>query len=326
MTSPTLAKARPVAYGIEEELSSQDDHSAPDDPLSPFSDHADLPPSTDEHGVTFPPAPFSSSLPKSNSVQSSRTVRPTARGDPSPMPVSGSTPALTSAQHSPSTHSLSSWANGVASSSTRATAGATKRALHAGGGLAGKVISKPAEMFGHGRSMSNGLLGKGKEKDKAVRTAKDRLAPLESGPPRSSSFLPSGPSTAPSGSSSFPRSSLYPSSALGPASSSSSSTPPSATLAGNSNRSSQIVVQSGLVLRHTPVGPSSGPFRSSAAVADDLSKGWKPFKIVLQGSKLHFYKPPSDKKVEIEARFPTRVVQSLVSPLPSLSSAFVPRI
>jgi len=194
--------------------------------------------------------------------------------------------------------------------------------MNAGGGLAGKVISNPGGLLGHGRSMSGGLLGKGKEKEKEKpsKSAKERLTPLDPGSSTPSAiagfripFASSGSSTAPPTTSSFPSSTLYP---PHHASSSVSSPNPSSSSSNShgsrSNRSSQIVLQSGLVLRHTPTAPSAGPFRSSGVGSDDLSKGWKPFKIVLQGSKLYFYKPSSERKMEIEARFPTGLVESMV--------------
>lgn len=45
----------------------------------------------------------------------------------------------------------------------------------------------------------------------------------------------------------------------------------------------------------------------------DLTRGWKPYKVELKGSKLCFYKPPSDRRAGIEALFPTGVVPEIVS-------------
>lgn len=39
-----------------------------------------------------------------------------------------------------------------------------------------------------------------------------------------------------------------------------------------------------------------------------LSKGWKPFKLVLKGTKLYFYKPPNDKAGGVKELFPTELV------------------
>lgn len=39
-----------------------------------------------------------------------------------------------------------------------------------------------------------------------------------------------------------------------------------------------------------------------------LAKGWKPFKLVLKGSKLYFYKPPSDRNNAVRDLFPTDLV------------------
>ena len=39
-----------------------------------------------------------------------------------------------------------------------------------------------------------------------------------------------------------------------------------------------------------------------------LAKGWKPFKLVLKGSKLYFYKPPSDRNNAVRDLFPTEFV------------------
>ena len=39
-----------------------------------------------------------------------------------------------------------------------------------------------------------------------------------------------------------------------------------------------------------------------------LAKGWKPFKLVLKGSKLYFYKPPSDRGAAVKELFPTELV------------------
>ncbi|EPQ55246.1 hypothetical protein GLOTRDRAFT_61161 [Gloeophyllum trabeum ATCC 11539] len=43
----------------------------------------------------------------------------------------------------------------------------------------------------------------------------------------------------------------------------------------------------------------------------NLSKGWKPYKLVLKGTKLYFYKPPSDKIAAVKELFPTSLVPAL---------------
>lgn len=48
--------------------------------------------------------------------------------------------------------------------------------------------------------------------------------------------------------------------------------------------------------------------RSNHAYTGALSKGWKPFKLVLKGSKLYFYKPPSDRSAAVKELFPTELV------------------
>ena len=42
-----------------------------------------------------------------------------------------------------------------------------------------------------------------------------------------------------------------------------------------------------------------------------MSKGWKPYKLVLKGSKLYFYKPPSDRSTAVKELFPTELVTVL---------------
>ena len=67
-------------------------------------------------------------------------------------------------------------------------------------------------------------------------------------------------------------------------------------------RSSQIVFHSGFVnrLADVPANLNQGHLH--------LSKGWKPFKLELKGSKLYFYKPPSDRAASIKDLFPTTLV------------------
>lgn len=79
--------------------------------------------------------------------------------------------------------------------------------------------------------------------------------------------------------------------------------PPPADLA--SKRSSQIIQLSGFLNRHT--GSNAHLAFRSAALNAVLSKGWKSYKAVLKGSKLYFYKPPSDRSPEIKELFPQGV-------------------
>ena len=39
-----------------------------------------------------------------------------------------------------------------------------------------------------------------------------------------------------------------------------------------------------------------------------ISKGWKPFKLILKGTKLYFYKPPNDRAGAVKELFPTELV------------------
>ena len=76
----------------------------------------------------------------------------------------------------------------------------------------------------------------------------------------------------------------------------------------DSKRSSQIVYHSGFINRlvaDVPTPPTS----------ISLSKGWKPFKMELKGSKLYFYKPPSDRTNGIKELFPTGLVPPTESDL-----------
>ena len=67
-------------------------------------------------------------------------------------------------------------------------------------------------------------------------------------------------------------------------------------------RSSQIVFHSGFINRLADV-PSNFNHANLP-----LSKGWKPFKLELKGSKLYFYKPPGDRATSIKDLFPTGLV------------------
>ena len=67
-------------------------------------------------------------------------------------------------------------------------------------------------------------------------------------------------------------------------------------------RTSQIVFHSGFINRF-------GDLPANAQQSNlQLSKGWKPFKLELKGSKLYFYKPPSDRAAGIKDLFPTSLV------------------
>ncbi|KAK0471613.1 rho GTPase activating protein 22 [Armillaria novae-zelandiae] len=67
-------------------------------------------------------------------------------------------------------------------------------------------------------------------------------------------------------------------------------------------RASQIVYHKGLINRLADVPHNL----QNSHVA--LSKGWKPFKLELKGSKLYFYKPPGDRSAAIKDLFPTVLV------------------
>ena len=70
----------------------------------------------------------------------------------------------------------------------------------------------------------------------------------------------------------------------------------------DTKRSSQIVFHSGFINR---LGDAPNNFHPSNSF---LSKGWKPYKVELKGSKLYFYKPPGDRAVAIKDLFPTGLV------------------
>ncbi|EAU92027.2 rho GTPase activating protein 22 [Coprinopsis cinerea okayama7 len=69
-------------------------------------------------------------------------------------------------------------------------------------------------------------------------------------------------------------------------------------------RSSQILVHSGLINKLTDVPPNLNSPNANL----QLSKGWKPYKMELKGSKLYFFKPPSDRNNAIKDLFPTGLV------------------
>lgn len=71
-------------------------------------------------------------------------------------------------------------------------------------------------------------------------------------------------------------------------------------------RTSQIVFCSGFVNRF---GDLPTNFYHNHHPANlQLSKGWKPFKLELKGSKLYFYKPPNDRTAAIKDLFPTCLI------------------
>lgn len=71
---------------------------------------------------------------------------------------------------------------------------------------------------------------------------------------------------------------------------------------GEAKRSSQIVYNSGFINRLADGPPH--PHHGNMV----LSKGWKPFKLEMKGSKLYFYKPPGDRATAAKELFPTELV------------------
>jgi hypothetical protein len=71
-------------------------------------------------------------------------------------------------------------------------------------------------------------------------------------------------------------------------------------------RVSQIAFHSGFVNRAMDVTfhNTRGTMYGQPAAA----KGWKPFKLVLRGTKLQFYKPPNDRATEVKELFPVGIV------------------
>ena len=67
-------------------------------------------------------------------------------------------------------------------------------------------------------------------------------------------------------------------------------------------RSSQIVFHSGFINR---LADAPSNFHQAHSF---LSKGWKPYKVELKGSKLYFYKPPGDRATAVKELFPTSLV------------------
>ena len=74
----------------------------------------------------------------------------------------------------------------------------------------------------------------------------------------------------------------------------------------NEKRVSQITFHSGFVNRATDFTfPST---RGTTYGQPVVAKGWKPFKLVMRGTKLQFYKPPNDRASEIKELFPVGIV------------------
>ncbi|KAH7883403.1 hypothetical protein F5I97DRAFT_1814988 [Phlebopus sp. FC_14] len=81
----------------------------------------------------------------------------------------------------------------------------------------------------------------------------------------------------------------------------------------DSKRTSQIVYSVGFLNRlgdATSVQAHNRPYSTAANLT--LSKGWKSFKAELKGSKLYFYKPPSDRSAAIKELFPTEIVPASI--------------
>lgn len=82
--------------------------------------------------------------------------------------------------------------------------------------------------------------------------------------------------------------------------------PTDATEYRESRRTSQIIHQSGFINRLGSFDPTTINRHGNHTGA--LSKGWKPFKLVLKGTKLYFYKPPNDRAGAVKDLFPTELV------------------
>ncbi|THH29042.1 hypothetical protein EUX98_g5142 [Antrodiella citrinella] len=81
----------------------------------------------------------------------------------------------------------------------------------------------------------------------------------------------------------------------------------------NDKRTSQVVFHQGFINRLADFSPQQLNTRANQAYMSGagglvLSKGWKPFKLVMKGSKLYFYKPPGDRSNAIRDLFPTELV------------------
>ena len=73
-----------------------------------------------------------------------------------------------------------------------------------------------------------------------------------------------------------------------------------------SRRTSQIIHQSGFINRLGSFNPAT--INQNSGHTGPLSKGWKPFKLILKGTKLYFYKPPNDRTGAVKELFPTELV------------------
>lgn len=81
-------------------------------------------------------------------------------------------------------------------------------------------------------------------------------------------------------------------------------------------RASQVIYHSGFINRFVDFSPEVLNARATHAYLNGgggsaLSRGWKPFKLVLKGSKLYFYKPPNDRSAAIKELFPTELIAVL---------------
>ena len=81
----------------------------------------------------------------------------------------------------------------------------------------------------------------------------------------------------------------------------------------SARRASQIVYHTGFINRLAEPSSSHGsPFyyhsQSHFTRGDALAKGWKAYKLELKGTKLFFYKAPSDRSAGIKELFPTGLV------------------
>ncbi|KAG8220481.1 hypothetical protein J3R82DRAFT_3176 [Butyriboletus roseoflavus] len=85
---------------------------------------------------------------------------------------------------------------------------------------------------------------------------------------------------------------------------------PEASKGSVSRRTSQITYNTGFINRLTDPAPMIQAYQRpySTAANFTLAKGWKPYKTELKGSKLYFYKPPSDRSAAIKELFPTDIV------------------
>ncbi|KAF4620517.1 hypothetical protein D9613_001123 [Agrocybe pediades] len=70
----------------------------------------------------------------------------------------------------------------------------------------------------------------------------------------------------------------------------------------DAKRSSQVLYHSGFINRMIDL-PANFTHSNLS-----LAKGWKPFKLELKGSKLHFYKPPGDRANAIKDLFPVGLI------------------